>query len=101
MSKYHAIPTTIDGIPFASRAEANRYQELKIMERNGNISGLTLQVKYPIVINGVKVCTYVSDFDYHENGQAVTEDVKGVRTPVYKIKKKLVKAMYGIDIREV
>lgn len=100
MSKYHAIKTTIDGITFASRAEAERYQVLKIIERAGHITDLTLQPKFPVVINGKKVCIYVADFQYVENGKTVVEDVKGVKTPVYQLKKKLIKAVYGFDILE-
>lgn len=102
MSKYGAIRTEIDGRTFASKAEAGRFAELKLMERGGNISGLECQPKYPLVVNGVKVATYVADFRYFdEDGRVIVEDVKGVRTDVYKLKAKLVKALHGIDIVEV
>ncbi len=100
MSKYNAIPTVRDGIKFASASEARRYRELKLLQSAGAISDLKLQVKYPCVVNGVKVCDYVSDFDYTEDGKRITEDVKGFKTPVYRLKKKLVKAIYGITISE-
>jgi hypothetical protein len=51
-------------------------------------------------VNGVLVCTYVGDFDYWENGEYIVEDVKGFLTPVFKLKRKLVKALHGITIRE-
>lgn len=99
-SKYHAVPKVVDGIRFASTAEANRYFELRLMSRVGDVVDLELQPKYPLVVNGVKIGAYVADFRYKLNGVVVVEDVKGVKTPVYKLKKKLVKALYGIDILE-
>ena len=99
-SKYGAIKTEVDGITFASRAEANRYSELKLLEAAGEISRLELQPKYPLVVNGVKVAEYRGDFLYIQDGHKVLEDVKGVATPVFRLKKKLVNALYNIDILE-
>lgn len=90
----------VDGYLFASRREAHRYSQLKLLEASGAITDLELQPKFPIIVNGVKVCTYVADFQYNENGAKVTEDVKGFSTPVYRLKKKLMKAVYDIDILE-
>lgn len=102
MSKYNSVRTTVDGITFASKMEANRYQELKLMQAAGEIYGLALQPKFPLVVNGLKVGTYVADFEYFTDGaRRVIEDVKGVKTPIYKLKKKLVKALHGVDIQEV
>lgn len=100
MSKYNAIPTWVDGIKFASASEARRYRELKLLESAGEITDLELQVKYPCIVNGVKVCDYISDFDYTEGGKRITEDVKGFKTPAYRLKKKLIFALYGITISE-
>lgn len=101
-SKYRAIPTTVDGIRFASKAEARRYSELQILKAAGEISELTLQPRYRIEVQGRKICDYVADFGYFNAlGRYIVEDVKGVLTPVYKLKKKLVKACWGIDIEEV
>ena len=101
MTKYHAVKTTIDGIRFDSKAEAARYNVLKLLERNGNISLLVIHPVYPLVVMGQKVGKYIADFEYvDEFGREVVEDVKGVKTPVYRLKKKLVKALYGIDILE-
>jgi hypothetical protein len=99
-SKYKAKRTEVDGIVFASKREATRYQDLKVMQQHGLISGLTLQPKYPLEVNGVKICTYIADFLYFENGERITEDTKGVKTPAYKLKRKLMLAIYGIAIRE-
>jgi hypothetical protein len=100
--KYRNEKTTIDGITFASRAEARRYWSLKIMERAGEIEDLELQPRYPLVVNGVKVCVYVADFSYFDclTQTKAVEDTKGVSTPVYKIKKNLMFAIHGITIRE-
>jgi len=101
MSKYGAIRTTVDGITFASKAEAARYKELCLLLRGGEISDLQLQPRFPLVVNGVKCGTYVADFQYVSGGSTHVEDVKGVSTPVYALKKKLVKAIHGIDIEEI
>jgi hypothetical protein len=101
MTKYGAIRTEVDGMSFASKAEARRYAELKLMERAGAISRLDIQPRFPLTVNGVKVGAYVGDFAYMDNGKLVIEDVKGVKTPVYRLKAKLVKALYDIDIAEV
>lgn len=99
-SKYGAKKTIVDGITFDSMAEAARYGALKIIEAAGLISDLRLQVRYDITVNGRKVCRYVADFVYIENGKEVVEDVKGMKTPVYNLKKKLMEAVFGVVILE-
>lgn len=99
-NKYRAIKTEIDGILFASRKEANRYSELKILERAGKITDLCLQVSFPLIIEGVKIATYICDFAYTENNQVIVEDCKGMKTATYKIKAKLMWALYRIKIFE-
>ena len=101
MTKYHAIKTVIDGITFASKAEAARYNELKLLERSGEIDSLILQPVFPIAVNDKKICKYIADFSYYAGKKNIIEDVKGMKTPVYRIKKKLVEAIYGIEITEV
>lgn len=98
--KYNAVATTVDGVVFPSKAEARRYEQLKLLERNGRISNLELQPRYPLLVNGEKVGEYRGDFRYIEDGVTILEDTKGMKTDVYKIKAKLVKAIYGITIRE-
>lgn len=99
--KYRNKPTVIDGLRFDSKAEAKRWQELKLLERAGEIKDLERQVRYPLIVNNEKICDYVCDFQFKRNGRTVTEDVKGVRTDVYRLKKKLMAALWGIDIEEV
>lgn len=98
--KYNAKKVTIDGIEFDSTWEGQRYSQLKVLEKAGEITDLQLQVKMSIDVNGVHICKYIADFVYFENGEKVVEDAKGVKTAIYRQKKKLIKAIYGIDIRE-
>ena len=102
-SKYRNIRTVVDGHKFASKAEARRYGELKLLEKSKSIFNLYLQRPFYITIHGVHVCTYICDFSYTEmpSGAYVVEDVKGVRTAAYRIKAKLMRAVYGITIKEV
>lgn len=110
MSKYHAQKTEVDGITFPSKHEARRYIELKYMERAGLISGLQLQRRFTLlgaqkdetgkVIE--RPLTYVADFVYKDqSGRTIVEDAKGMKTDVYKIKRKLMLSIYGIRIVEV
>jgi hypothetical protein len=100
--KYKNKKVEIDGVTFDSKKEAKRYGELKLLQRINEINDLELQPKYPIVVNGKKIATYIADFRYRKSdGSTVVEDVKGVRTPVYRIKKKLVEALESISIVEI
>lgn len=101
--KYGAVKTTVDGFTFDSKAEARRYGELKLLLLSGDIQSLVLQPKIPLIIHGDKVGTYIADFTYFDmrSAEHVFEDVKGVRTAIYRLKKKLVKALHGIEIREI
>lgn len=99
--KYGAQSTTVDGIRFDSKKEAQHYSFLKSRERVGEITDLKLQVEFPLEVNGILICKYKSDFQFRENGELKTIDVKGMRTPVYEMKKKLMVALYGIEIIEV
>lgn len=111
-SKYGASKAIINGITFHSRAEAARYSDLVRMQAAGVISDLQLQVRFPlmgvgsallrIVSEGYpkgRVVNYVADFVYTEAGQTVIEDVKGMATPEYKLKKAIMACM-GHQIRE-
>lgn len=108
MSKYYNQKITVDGITFDSRKEYRRYRELCLMERAGEIDNLERQVKFELIPTQKKngkvverVCSYVADFVYNENGEQVVEDAKGVRTKEYKIKRKMMRWLYGIEIKEV
>jgi hypothetical protein len=94
-SKYNAKPTfNAEGVRFASKAEAKRDEELLILFGAGKITGLKRQPRFPLKVNGVKICTYVADWRYLEGNYDVVEDRKGVLTPAFKIKWALAKALY-------
>lgn len=99
-NKFNAKKTEVDGITFDSKREAHRYQDLKIAERCGVIKDLQRQVVYALRVNDMHICSYRADFQYVEDGDIIVEDCKGVRTREYQIKRALMKAIYGIDIRE-
>ena len=110
MSKYQNKRTEVDGITFASKHESYRYIELKYLERVGQISELQLQRAFTLIgaqkdENGKileRPVKYVADFVYKDqNGKTVVEDAKGLKTDVYKIKRKLMLSIYGIRIQEV
>lgn len=101
--KYHAKRTTVDGITFDSKKEAERYSELRLMEKAEEIANLQLQVLYPLKVNDQLICSYKADFVYldRKTKRTVVEDCKGFRTREYQIKRKLMAAIYGIEIVEV
>ncbi len=100
-SKYGSRKTEVDGIVFDSLKESRRYVDLRILEHSGEITGLELQPMYQITVNGKKICKYYPDFRYHDRlGKIIVEDCKGVRTGIYRLKKKLMLAVHGIEILE-
>lgn len=100
-SKYNNIKTKVDGILFDSKKEAARYVELKMLFKNKKIFDLELQPKFPLIVNGHKICKYIADFKYSQNGKEIIEDVKGIKTAPYRLKKKLMRALYNIIINEI
>ncbi len=112
-SKYNAKKVTVDGITFDSKKEAKRYCELKLLERAGEIKNLRRQVRFELTpvfkdYSGKVIereSSYIADFVYEQVlpmglTKTVVEDVKGVETDVYKLKRKLMLDKYGIRIRE-
>lgn len=109
-TKYNNKKITVDGQKFDSKKEANRYKELRLLEKAGEIQDLRTQVKFVLIhaqrdeTTGKVIereCYYKADFVYTEDGETVVEDVKGYRTEAYIIKRKLMLWRYGIRIREV
>lgn len=106
-NKYRNNPMIIDGIRFDSTKEGHRWCELQTLQKAGVISDLQRQVKYELqpafYFQGKKIrpIQYVADFTYYEGGEHIVEDVKGVKTQEYKLKKKMMQYIYGIDIKEV
>lgn len=120
MSKYKNRKVVAEGLTFASRREYNRYCELLLLEKAGEITELQTQVKFVLIPKqtesnttgirgGIKKgktiereCSYLADFVYKDKaGKMIVEDTKGFRTKDYIIKRKLMLKVYGIRIREV
>lgn len=117
-SKYGSKKVTVNGITFDSKKEANRYQELLLLERAGQITELRRQVKCVLIPaqyekdttgprGGVKrgkllerECSYMADFVYVQDGKLVVEDTKGFRTADYILKRKMMLYFHGIRIKE-
>jgi len=99
-NKFRAQPQTQDGLFFPSKKELRRWNELNLLQEKGAISGLRRQVRFPFKLDGKLMFTYVADFTYMSVGKEVVEDSKGFRTPIYKLKKKIIEHHYGIEILE-
>jgi hypothetical protein len=104
-SKYGNEKTQVDNILFDSQKEAGRYLQLRYLKNAGKIKDLEMQVPYELSVNGEKVASYVADFRYYdvETGKTIIEDVKSSFTrklPVYRLKKKLMKSIHGVEIVE-
>ena len=105
LNKYGAKRLRVDGITFDSKLEADRYQQLKLLERAGEIKGLEYHKKFviiPISKYGNDVY-YEADFFYFENGKPMVEDTKSKATitSTYKLKKRLLVETHGITIKEI
>ena len=104
-SKYGNIPTRCaQGVMHQSKLETKRCNELHVMQAGGLIQGLKAhpQEVYRLDVNGVHIAKYLADFVYYdENGKEVIEDTKGRATEVYRLKARLVKALFGLEIREI
>ena len=110
-SKYGAQKTEYDGLVFDSKREALRWRELALLQRAGEITDLRRQVKFILVPAQVdengkiaeRAVSYVADFVYGDlrSGETVVEDAKGMHTRDYIIKRKLMRYVHGIKIREV
>ena len=120
--KYGNSKITIDGITFDSRKEANRWRELSLLAKAGDIVDLQRQVKFVLIPAQYetyerygkkgqrlqdgqrlveKECAYIADFVYKEDGETIVEDTKGIKTKDYIIKRKLMLYVHGIRIKEV
>ena len=100
--KYRNRPTTVDGIRFASALEARQWGRLRLLALAGRVVQIERQPRFPLVVNGYPVGTYVADFRVtYADGTVAVQDCKGVRTPLYRLKRKLVRALYGFELVEV
>lgn len=102
-NKYGAVKTEIDGYTFASKAEAKRYEELKLQLRRELISELTVHPVFPLNVNGVYIGRFTPDFSYNNSEGMVVEDVKSypTRTEAYSLRKRVFQACYGIKLTEI
>lgn len=119
-NKYKSRKTSVNGVNFDSRKEADRYIELNLLSRSGAIKGLKRQVRFelipaqyePDIISPrgkvkkgkliERAVSYIADFVYNDrDGNLVVEDVKGIRTKDYIIKRKLMLYIHGIKIKEI
>jgi hypothetical protein len=107
VTKYRSRRVQFNGLWFDSGKESERAQELILMERAGLITDLILdkrQMHYPLIVNGKKIGTYTPDAQYRERGKLVVEDVKSeatIRMRWYRRAKKLMAALYDIEIKEI
>lgn len=102
-SKYNNTKTTVDYIEFDSKKEANRYIELRHLLKIGAIGLLRLQVPYELNPGGTHSLKYIADFVYMDTvtGGETVEDAKGYKTKEYRKKKRLMKKVHNIIIKEV
>jgi hypothetical protein len=109
VGKYGNVKTMVYGMAFDSKKEAHRYLYLKGLESEGKIQNLECQPSYTL-LNAFdykgkrqRKITYVADFTYTQNGERIVEDVKGMKTQVYQLKKKLFLNKYGehISFKEI
>lgn len=105
MSKYGAVRTFCDGVWFDSKKEADRWIQLKLLERAGEISELRRQQRFELIPKNDKyrAVAYVADFMYVDNRtrRVIVEDTKGFKTEAYKLKAKMMYHKYGIEVKEV
>ena len=101
-SKYKAKKTVVGDKKFDSKKEANRFVELTLLEKAKVIQDLRIQVKFPLIKKSKygREIVYKADFVYYQDGKMVVEDTKGFKTPVYRLKKRLLAEQTGIVIKE-
>ncbi len=104
-NKYGAVKITIDGMTFDSKLEYNRWCELKLLEKANKISDLKRQVKYVLIEKSEygREIDYIADFTYIQDEKLIVEDTKSkaTKTPLYRLKKRLIAEKYGIIIKEI
>lgn len=103
-TKYGNKKCEEDGYVFDSAKERRRYRELKLLERAKQITALRVHPVIPLRVNGIVVCEMELDFDYNRGDEMVAEDVKGSKstiTRLYQVKKNLLRAIYGIEVKEI
>jgi len=104
MNKYKAKKAKFNGITFDSKHERDRYIELVLLEKAKAIQDLKTQVAFPLIAKSKygREIVYKADFTYYCDGKLVVEDTKSpaTKTPLYRLKKRLLAERYGIVIKE-
>ena len=108
-NKYRAKKVSLDGITFDSIRESKVYGELRLREKAGEIQQLKVHPRWKLTVDGYHICDYISDFSYYEveNGRAERFRVVDVKSPItaklpeFRLKKKLMAAIYKIDVKVV
>lgn len=101
--KYRNEPVRVGGDHFDSKSEAKRWADLKLLESAGEISNLKRQVRFELHVGGLHICDYIADATYTRAGEYVVEDTKSPstqRNAVYRLKRKLLRALYQLEILE-
>ena len=105
--KYNAQPTEVDGVRFASKKEAARWNTLKLLQAAKKISNLERQVRYSLDVEGTHICDYIADFAYYDRAKEcpIIEDVKGMRKgaayELFRLKAKLFHALFKTEVTEI
>jgi hypothetical protein len=104
-NKFYAKTTEVDGITFDSKKEAKRYQTLDALQSLGKIAKLRHHVRFELKVNDEHLGHYEADFCYIENEKQIIEDTKGMKRgsayDLFRLKARLMKAIYGVEVREV
>ena len=102
-SKFGNVKVVADGIRFDSKSEATHYLRLRELARAGRITELTVHPVFKLAVNGYPICRYIADFSFVavSTGQRIVQDVKGYATQTYRLKKRLLRAIQGIEIQEI
>jgi hypothetical protein len=104
-SKYGAKKTVFNGRKYDSAKEAKHAEELQLLLKAKEISELQEQVRFQLVVNDELICAYIADFTYWKGGKFTVSDVKGMRKgqayQMFRLKAKLMKAIYGIEVVEI
>lgn len=109
-NKFNAKKTKVGDVILDSGGEAERYQQLLLLEKAGVVFDLKRQVRFPLIVNGRHIATkdklgrefplnYVADFTYYESEAYVIEDFKGFDTPNSRLKRAIIEAILGVEIR--